>query len=121
MPVDVVPNELTNAALYLEWGKVLEKFEDYEGAKFKLLKALEYEPENLEILSYLGLCCAARNEVEEAQPILEKVLEKEPGNKIVKQALGIISYEKDDIEKSIELLRAGDGQGKRTVSCKDVP
>lgn len=106
--VQAQEKELTNAALYLEWGKVLEKFEDYEGAKFKLLKALEYEPENLEILSYLGLCCAARNEIEEAQPILEKVLEKEPENKIVKQALGIISYEKDDIEKSIELLRAND-------------
>lgn len=100
--------ELTNAALYLEWGKVLEKFEDFEGAKFKLLKALEYEPENLEILAYLGLCCASRQEIDEAQPILEKVLEKDPENKIVKQALGIISYEKDDIEKSIELLRADD-------------
>ena len=88
--------ELTNAALYLEWGKVLEKFEDFEGAKFKLLKALEYEPENLEILAYLGLCCASRQEIDEAQPILEKVLEKDSENKIVKQALGIISYEKDD-------------------------
>ena len=100
--------ELTNADLYLEWGKVLEKFEDYDGAKLKLLKALEYEPENLEVLSYLGLCCASRNEIEEAQPILEKVLEKDPENKIVKQALGIISYEKGDIDKAIELLRIDD-------------
>ncbi len=99
---------LTNAALYLEWGKVLEKFEKYDEAKSKLLKALELDAENVEINSYLGLCCAARKELDEAKPLLEKALEKEPENKVVKQALGIIAYENDETYKALELLRADD-------------
>lgn len=100
--------KLTNAALYLEWGKVLEKFEQFDEAIIKLLKALEFEPDNVEINSYLGLCYASRKEFDEAQPLLEKVLAKEPGNKVVKQALGIVAYEHDDINKALELLRADD-------------
>ena len=100
--------KLTNAALYLEWGKVLEKFEQFDEAILKLLKALEFEPDNIEINSYLGLCYASRKEFDEAQPLLEKVLAKEPENKIVKQALGIVAYEHDDINKALELLRADD-------------
>ncbi len=100
--------KLTNAALYLEWGKVLEKFEQFDDAILKLLKALEFEPDNIEINSYLGLCYASRKEFDEAQPLLEKVLAKEPENKIVKQALGIVAYEHDDINKALELLRADD-------------
>lgn len=99
---------LRNAALYLEWGKVLEKFEKYDEAKSKLLKALELDAENVEINSYLGLCCAARKELDEAKPLLEKALEKEPENKVVKQALGIIAYENDETYKALELLRADD-------------
>ena len=100
--------KLTNAALYLEWGKVLEKFEQFDEAILKLLKALEFEPDNIEINSYLGLCYASRKEFDEAQPLLEKVVAKEPENKIVKQALGIVAYEHDDINKALELLRADD-------------
>lgn len=100
--------KLTNAALYLEWGKVLEKFELFDEAILKLLKALEFEPDNVEINSYLGLCYASRKEFDEAQPLLEKVLAKEPENKVVKQALGIVAYEHDDINKALELLRADD-------------
>lgn len=106
--------DLKNSALYLEWGKALEKFERYDEAKIKLLKALELEPDNLEITSYLGLCCVSKKELEEAKPLLEKVLEKESENKIVKQALGIIAFEEDDIDKAIELLRIDD---EDAVNC----
>lgn len=99
---------LTNAALYLEWGKVLEQFEKYDEAKSKLLKALEFDSENVEINSYLGLCCAARKELDEAKPLLEKALNKEPENKVVKQALGIIAFENDQTEKALEFLREDD-------------
>ena len=100
--------KLTNAALYLEWGKVLEKFEQFDEAILKLLKALEFEPDNIEINSYLWLCYASRKEFDEAQPLLENVISKEPENKLVKQALGIVAYEHDDINKALELLRADD-------------
>lgn len=106
--------ELTNSTLYLEWGKVLEKFECYDEAKIKLLKALELDQDNTEIESYLGLCCVSRKEFEEAKPLFEKVLEKEPENKVVKQALGIIAYENDEIDKAMEFLRVDD---EDAVNC----
>lgn len=105
---DAEAKNLENANLYLEWGKVLDKFERYDEAKIKLLKALEAAPDNVEINSYLGLCCVKRREFDEAKPLLEKVLQKEPENKIVKQALGIISYQNNEIEKALEILRVDD-------------
>ena len=106
--------ELIVADLYLEWGKVLEKFEYFDDAKLKLLKALEMSPENIEVMAYLGLCCVTRKEFEEASPLLEKVLSVEPENLVVKQALGIIAYENDEIEKALTLLRSND---EESINC----
>ena len=106
--------ELIVADLYLEWGKVLEKFEYFDDAKLKLLKALEMSPENIEVMAYLGLCCVTRKEFEEASPLLEKVLSVEPENLVVKQALGIIAYENDEIEKALTLLRSND---EDSINC----
>lgn len=97
-----------SANLYIEWGKSLEKFEMYDDAKIKLLKACELEPNNMEANSHLGLCCVSRKEFEEAEPILQKVLEKDPENKVVKQALGIIAYEHQETDKAIQIFRADD-------------
>lgn len=105
---------LESSNLYVEWGKSLEKFEMYDEAKIKLLKACEYEPDNVEANAYLGLCCVTRKEFDEAEPILNKVIEKDPENKTVKQALGIIEYEKNNIEKAIQIFRTDD---ENAVNC----
>lgn len=84
--------ELDSPPLYFEWGKSLEKFNRLNEAKEKYLKALEYDSESVEILSYLGLCCAEREEYSEAEAILEKVLAKAPENKVAKQISAIIAY-----------------------------
>lgn len=99
---------LENSALYLEWGKSLEKFGKYDDAKVKLLKSAEMEPENIETLAHLGLCCVSRNEFEEAKPLLQKVIDKEPDNKTVKQTLAVIAYQDNDTAKAMELLRSDD-------------
>ena len=99
---------LENSALYLEWGKSLEKFGKYDDAKAKLLKSAEMEPENIETLAHLGLCCVSRNEFEEAKPLLQKVINKEPDNKTVKQTLAVIAYQDNDTAKAMELLRSDD-------------
>ncbi len=99
---------LENSALYLEWGKSLEKFGKYDDAKAKLLKSAEMEPENIETLAHLGLCCVSRNEFEEAKPLLQKVIDKEPYNKTVKQTLAVIAYQDNDTAKAMELLRSDD-------------
>ncbi len=99
---------LENSSLYLEWGKSLEKFGKYDDAKAKLLKSAEMEPENIETLAHLGLCCVSRNEFEEAKPLLQKVIDKEPDNKTVKQTLAVIAYHDNDTAKAMELLRSDD-------------
>ena len=99
---------LTTANLYLEWGKVLIKFENTVDAKQKLLKAYEMNSSDVDIIANLGLCCVARKENDEAQPLLQKAIEIEPENRTVKQALGIISFENGDIEKALQIFRSDD-------------
>lgn len=97
--------DLITSALYFEWSMALEKFQNYEEAREKLLKAVELDSENIEIASHLGLCCVTLGYIEEARPILEKVLTNDPENHTVKQALGIIAYKNSDTEKAIHLLK----------------
>lgn len=106
--------DLINSSLYLEWSKVLEKFEKYDEAKCRLLKAYEISPDSIEVMAHLGLCCVARKEFDEAKPLLEKSLEIEPENLVVKQALGIVAYENDEIEKAMGFLRSTD---EDAVNC----
>lgn len=97
--------ELIAASLYHEWGLVLEKFERYEEAKLKFLKAFEMDNEKIETIAHLGLCNVALKNFDEAEPILQKVLESEPENKIVKQALGIVSYENKNFEQAVKCFK----------------
>ncbi len=105
---------LASPSLYLEWGKALEKFERHAEAKAKLLKALEWDGENIETLSYLALCHVSLNEFEEAKPILNKVLEKEPENKTAKRALAITEFENGNIDDALKMFRADD---ENAVNC----
>lgn len=107
-------NGLTPSNLYLEWGKVLIKFERDVEAKQKLLKAYEMEPNDNDIIANLGLCCVIRKEFEEAKPLLQKVIEADPENKTVKQALGIIEFEDKNIEKALQIFRSDD---EDAVNC----
>lgn len=99
---------LNSPNLYLEWAKILEKFENYNDAKLKLLKAAEMDKDNPEIIANLGLCCVKRKEFDEAKPLLTKVLEEQPENLVVKQALGIIDFENNNIDSAIELFKSDD-------------
>jgi len=92
---------LSNSNLYLEWGKALEKFGNFEQALEMLKKALEEDNEDVEVLSHMGLCLVSKKQFDEANPLLEKVLEKEPENKIIKKALGILKYETNDIQNAL--------------------
>ena len=105
---DAQKMELDSPPLYFEWGKSLEKFNRLNEAKEKYLKALEYDSESVEILSYLGLCCAEREEYSEAETILEKVLAKAPENKVAKQISAIIAYANDDLRPAMEFFRSDD-------------
>lgn len=106
--------DLQSFDLYLEWGKVLEKFEQFSEAKTKLSKAMEISPENIEVMACLGLSLVNQKEFEEARPLLEKVLEKDPENLITKQALGIIAYENNEIEKAMAFFRSND---EDSINC----
>lgn len=97
-----------NPNLYLEWGKCLVKFENYEEAKEKLLKANELLPDDVDIMSNLGLCYVSCKEFFEAEQFLNKVIEKDNENSVVKQTLGIIAYEKGEYDKAISILKFND-------------
>jgi len=105
---------LSNSNLYLEWGKALEKFGNFEQALEMLKKALEEDNEDVEVLSHMGLCLVSKKQFDEANPLLEKVLEKEPENKIIKKALGILKYETNDIQNALSYFRCDD---EDAVNC----
>lgn len=105
---------LISPIFYLEWGKVLQKFEKYGEALEKLQKAFELDSENLDIAATLGLCYVIEKRFAEAEPLLQKALEQEPQNKKVKQALGIIAFENGDTEKAITILKSED---EDAVNC----
>lgn len=106
--------QLISQDLYLEWGKALFKFENYDEAKEKLKKAYEINSENIDIAANLALCCALRNEHDEAEPLIQKVLQIEPDNKEVKLANGILAYQNGDMEKAMSFFRVDD---ENAVNC----
>ena len=106
--------DLISSALYLEWGKALQKFEMYDEALEKLQKAFDLEPENIDVLASLGFCYAIKRDLDKAEPLLQKALEKDPENKKVKQALGVIAYKNGDIDKTISILKSSD---ENEISC----
>lgn len=106
--------DLISQALYLEWGKALQKFEMYDDALEKFQKAFELDPENIDAMASLGFCYAINKQLDKAEPLLQKAIEKDPENKKVKQALGIIAYKNGDIDKAISILKSND---ENEISC----
>jgi len=97
-----------NPNLYLEWGKILVKFENFTDAKEKLLKANELLPNDNDIMANLGLCYASCKDFIEAEQFLNRVIEKDNDNAVVKQTLGIIAYEKGEYDKALAILKHND-------------
>lgn len=103
---------IDDAFLYYEWGKVLFKFERYNEAKDKMLKAYEKDSQDADVLAYSALyhiLCG-----ENADEFLQKAVEKDSEHKIVKQAYAIIDYENNEIDKAVAFFRTDD---ENALSC----
>jgi len=97
--------ELISVNLYVEWAISLIRFGNFTEAKDKLFKALEKDPENTEVMAYLGFYYANEGNIEEAEKYLEKIPEKETPSIIVKQSFGITAFEKGDNNKAVALFK----------------
>ena len=97
--------ELISSNLYIEWAISQAKFGNLAEAKNKLFKALDADPENTEVMAYIGFYSVNEGNMDEAKKYIEKAMEKEPENIIVKQSLGIISFKEEDNDKAMILLK----------------
>lgn len=71
------------------------------------LKAcLSFNPDNADLLNFLGYFYADQNvKLEEAQRLIEKALEIDPDNAFYLDSLGWLYYRKGDAEKAVEYIQ----------------
>ena len=93
--------DLISAPLYLEWAIALFKFNRFEEAKTKLLKAQELKPEDKEIQSNLALNYFMTGNMEEA----ERLAAQYPDVFESKLTNALIAYHNNDIDKALPELR----------------
>lgn len=99
--------DLKAATLYIEWAKVLEKFDYFEAAKEKLNKVFEFEHDNKEANIHLALCNASLGQVEECRNIINLFTEDDLNNRYIKTAIGIVEYYSENPESAIDKLKQG--------------
>lgn len=92
----------TNHHFLNSWGIALIKFERYEEANERLLKAIKLYPENESGLANLGLVNYKMGKYPEAIEYFEKSLAIHPRNILSLDNLGKIYFENKDYKKAIE-------------------
>jgi Flp pilus assembly protein TadD len=81
----------------------MDRFADTE--KY-LQRCLELDPDNPEILNFLGYLYADEGvKLDEAQELIEKALDLDPDNPFYLDSLGWVYYRKGDAGRAIELIR----------------
>lgn len=96
---------LISANLYLEWGKALLRLSKYQVSKHYLLKAIDMEPENVEIIESLALCNVLLDDMADAPPLIEKLREKNAKSKILARIEGIMSYKSGQFKDAFYNLK----------------
>lgn len=93
--------ELISAPLYLEWAIALHKFDRFNEATAKLLKALELKPDDKEIQSNLALNYFMTGNTEESKRLAENT----PDMFTSKLTNALIAYQNNDIDTALSKLR----------------
>lgn len=86
---------------YLSWGISLLKINDIDGAKEKLLKALEKKENDSNALYRLGCCYFKQDDYDKAKEFYLKAIECDNQNSMAFADLGILYYQKKDYEEAI--------------------
>ncbi|MEE8295021.1 MAG: tetratricopeptide repeat protein [Sphingomonadales bacterium] len=86
-------------------GIAYERLDMWEKAEADFLKALEYQPEDPDILNYLGYSWIDRGEnLETGRAMIEKAVAKRPDNGFILDSLGWAQYLMGEYEEAVENL-----------------
>lgn len=85
---------------------VYESLDQFEGTEHHLLAYLALEPDDPDVLNFLGYLYAVENvKLDQAKTLLNRALELDPDNGFYLDSLGWICYRKGDAARAIELIR----------------
>ena len=93
--------ELISMPLYLEWGITLIKFGLFKEAEEKLNKALEFEPDDKEIIANIALCKVMEDEYREA----ENLINLAPDLYVSRQTRAILTLRNKAFEEALLLFK----------------
>ena len=93
-----------NSSTYAQHGWNCIAVGDYEGAKDKLLRALELAPDDMETLSMLGWAQTMMQDYDEALMTYHRVLTANPGDALARVNLGFICMKKGIYGEAVEHL-----------------
>lgn len=100
----------TKIAAMNDFGKLSEMGRDYahkgeyQLSSMVLKRALELQPDNVELLSYYGFINFFLSNFEESRVVNEKVIAIDPDNAYAYKGLGLVLYKSGEMKKSIECL-----------------
>ena len=97
-------NRVTNVSELKKKGRILAEVDDFQLAELVIKRALEFEPEDIELLNLYGYINYELGNYYQAEEINKKVLEKEPDNIYALSGLGVTLYALDEKEKGLNKL-----------------
>ncbi len=91
--------------LFFTRGIAYEQLDRWEEAEADFLKALELQPEEPQVLNYLGYSWIDRGmNMDEAQGMIEQAVEQRPNDGYIVDSLGWVLYLRGKYEKAAEVL-----------------
>ena len=92
--------------LYLDLASIHERKKDIEKVVRYLHSCLETDPEDPEVMNFLGYFYAENNMcLDEAEALLKRALEIQPDNGYYLDSLGWVYFRRGDADKAIEYIR----------------
>lgn len=92
--------------LQYETAGAYEQLDNFPEAEKYLRACLALDPEDAEVMNFLGYLYAEENvKLDEAEDLLNKALQADPENPFYLDSLGWIYYRKGKADKAIELIR----------------
>lgn len=104
--IDLLKNvEPHHWGLFYQRGITYERSKQWDKAESDFRKALELEPDQPDVLNYLGYSLVERREnLDEAEKMIERAVEQRPDDGYIVDSLGWILYRFGDFQRAVEQL-----------------
>ena len=91
---------------YLVYAEILEKLGDLEGVRALLEPLIQDDPENADLLNFLGYVLADHDrELDYAQKLIERALKKKPDNAAILDSMAWVLYRKGKFKEAERFMR----------------